>query len=499
MNDRASLWGPKIDPYSFNFDPSETKDLETAHAYLYAVHSAYHPARIQRDLLSFDLGVGDLEKTIRFDHMSVNLRRYMDTTGEAKTQDNSFRVFRNYYGFLCVRYLIHLTCVTILRETNTMGNLAGYLHSQTNWNQVSKAVALVALSQASRATTTAALWKRFSAIFTRASFVEDMMAGSFSAILVIQMLWSDRGSLLSLYMRGLLPGCSLLILASLKLLAEGGDMPGIAGSYPWLLELGYRLYLLGSRQDRQISRLVCVTAIEKKGFLGTETSRFIDPKDSRMILSAYSDLLLVWRRDAFRTKDIPIEFVSHMATFAMGYSAFDPSATDEERIGTARTALQFLWLLFEHRGQIPMPDHSKIRDNSIASFSFVARVQSEISTKANHYQLSQMLADVEFVALVGRVLLLITEANEVSSTDHSFRKLPEILHDLQYTIDESTSIAPELFHESGIEWAKVLVQFSIWMVMGTMDLEKNADVLSHMHWELATSDGHQPYCMPVGD
>ncbi|KAG9103139.1 hypothetical protein FRC07_010078, partial [Ceratobasidium sp. 392] len=136
-------------------------------------------------------------------------------------------VFKSYYGFLCVRYLVHATCLAILGTVHyDMGAFIGSLPQNASWSDSSTRVAAEALKQAAQATQTAASLEDYHRVLEGSQFFDlfgDQPTEDSHRAFIIMMLWKDRGSFLRLYQRGLLPGCTLLFMIALKQLPVGLD------------------------------------------------------------------------------------------------------------------------------------------------------------------------------------------------------------------------------------------------------------------------------------
>ncbi|KAG9087476.1 hypothetical protein FS749_002893 [Ceratobasidium sp. UAMH 11750] len=129
-------------------------------------------------------------------------------------------------------------------------------------------------------------------------------------------------------------------------------------------------------------------------------------------------------------------------------------------IDTAHAALQFLWVLLESRGRIPVEDHHKIRLYAKSIFEFFQYLQRKrVLTPAKQHRFAEMLAKAEIIALVGRILLLVLEdGNEFKNVELVDETVAE-LFELENIIHKSETVARELFLDSKIEWAKVLHRF----------------------------------------
>ncbi|KAG8778624.1 hypothetical protein FRC12_024885 [Ceratobasidium sp. 428] len=216
-----------------------------------------------------------------------------------------------------------------------------------------------------------------------------------------------------------------------------------------------------------------------KTYWSPESNRFVHSEDSRAVSHAYLALLFVWRRRGWNTKSLPINFVTHLAMFILYMSGSDPAATVRQRIAAAEAAFTFLWLVFEYRGRIPLSDHVNIRYFILPAVIHLQQIQERISTQREQRELAQMLVEVDFTSLAGRVLLLVSgEGNEFQDTE-CFDELTGAIYALQDVISESASISPELFIDSKIEWGKAFIQLGMWRVWGKGNLDLDGCCIPH--------------------
>ncbi|KAG8708643.1 hypothetical protein FRC09_001118 [Ceratobasidium sp. 395] len=226
----------------------------------------------------------------------------------------------------------------------------------------------------------------------------------------------------------------------------------------YLQDLGFRLYLVGSHRDRQILHHVCLSATQKDIDWGKHI-RVESPEDSRVIAEAFFNLYLVSQRSV-DTKALPIDFMAHLAGFVLHITGWTPELTADEVIDVAYAALQFLWLLLEHRVRILAADQHKVRLCASYVFGFFGHLQNKrISTKQEQTRLAGMLAQAEIVALAGRVLLLVLEEGGEFQGLELLNEAISGTAELEASLSKSVAIAPELFLDSKLEWAKVYAQF----------------------------------------
>ncbi|KAG8777662.1 hypothetical protein FRC12_000263 [Ceratobasidium sp. 428] len=136
------------------------------------------------------------------------------------------QIFGHYYGFLCFRHFLHLSCFFTLQMTHTPTTRLEILHSNAGWKDLSNLMAVIALDEAGKAIEDASSFGEFCEMFTNPSFLgsvsEKGTPGRLAGI-IITLLWSNADALLVLCFQGLLPGFSLFLLVLSKLLPISPD------------------------------------------------------------------------------------------------------------------------------------------------------------------------------------------------------------------------------------------------------------------------------------
>ncbi|KAG9077758.1 hypothetical protein FRC06_008724 [Ceratobasidium sp. 370] len=355
------------------------------------------------------------------------------------------------------------------------------------------------------------------------NIIPGQSLGEVDALGLARLIWEDRGSFSTLSSRGLLPGCTLLLLAALKQLSTHSDKDRYLTDVYYLQDLGFRLYLVGSRRDQQVLVPVCLFATVKDAETPRGINIFISPEDSHAIARAYSGLLHVWKQYGSGPKLTPASLVGHLANFVANMTMLNPSATTQEYIDITSTSFRYLWLHFEHKDQIPVEQHAHTRGYTMTHLTTLRLLQQrKISTQEDKHKFVQMLADIEIISLIGRVLLLITEeGSDIQNTEPLAMTLIP-LSEFKDVLDFSVSIAPELLRDSKIEWAKILAHLRFLITMGMVKRKGKSDSATHYlssvlnswtqyasslqdrrpvlqdHWQLSTSDSHKLVCDQSG-
>ncbi|KAG8722220.1 hypothetical protein FRC09_006602 [Ceratobasidium sp. 395] len=454
---QEDLWGPEFDEYSTQkFEPKLT-DMPQSEVDRFLKKYQVPPLQdLESQLCETDPRVGTLDDVAGVSIISsINrLWRYM----QAQSKEDG-RALKHYYGFILLRHMLFATSSAILHATGTIYPVIQSLHSDASWNDWARTVAFRAIDITAGAMADPGSFGHFCKLFTQEPFISDAFGRKDTQPnLLVTALFDARDRFLTLCARGLVPGCALLLLALLNLLEEFSARENLRAQMVFLQDLSFRLYLVGSNPDRQILHYVCISASQGGVDWSDENKRFKSLEDTQTIVKAYYGLFLVSQQQV-DISTIPIHFMGHLAGFVLHTAAWTPEMTTEQVIDAAQIAVQFFWLLLERRGRLPTTDHSKVRfyaANLFGFFGFLQRIR--ILTREDQRKLAKMLAQTEIVALMGRVLLLVLEnGKEFQNTellDWTIQEMSKLIE----PINKSAKVAPELFLDSMIEWAKVYVQ-----------------------------------------
>ncbi|KAG8699763.1 hypothetical protein FRC12_010041 [Ceratobasidium sp. 428] len=469
---KKPAWGPFVDPHVFTFEPKLSDAI-----------AMDMPEKIWEDNLDKTMSLktvmshllydGLTQPLLRFSDMVMNLQKHIMVYGVY--DGNNHAVTRQYYGFLSIRFLVHLVCCTILEKTAKL-DLKKYAELEMSWSDTSIGIADAALDEAARALTSPILWRQFLDRFHHPDFVGfNNDVPRVSVPLSIQALWDDRGSILIFYMRGELPGLALLLLVLSEIIsAKPSNHERGTGPYSQLQDLAFRLYLVGSPREQQILERICMAIIKKSPAVNMNSNRFFSADDTSTMSRVYSNLVIALEQDNRRSGTLPIDLVFHLIMLIYDLTISNSSTTDKERLSTIRASFRLLWLLFESRaGRIPSNDHPKVRCCAAATFSYF-RVSVEDSAKESRPELARTLADFEVIGLAGRISLLLTSEGTTYFNDewNSSAQWIKEIGKFQKVFSPFALDYPDLFYESKLEWAKIVDHFEFtWIIKpAKMDL-----------------------------
>ncbi|KAG9088799.1 hypothetical protein FRC07_012471, partial [Ceratobasidium sp. 392] len=306
--------------------------------------------------------------------------------------------------------------------------------------------------------------------FTRnSSFTRDSKGVEMDSAALVSVLWESRDKFFVLCSRGLLPGCSLLLLTMFTLLSIRHQTDTTMGLALTLLQdLVLRTYLVGSHRDRQILHFICPHIIPQNEM---EWSTGIkSPEDSRAIAGSFTGLLLVTQHSA-NVKNTPIDFMGYLVGFVFHATKLNPTVTASEMIEVAETSLQFLWLLLHEYGRIAAKDQHKVRFYAATFYRFLGFIEREhTSTSKDRLGFARLLARGEVMALTGRVVLLMLEEGKEFKNVELHARLIQDMNELEEPFKQLEAVDPELFSDSKLEWGKVFAQIAIFVEMRRNEL-----------------------------
>ncbi|KAG8735290.1 hypothetical protein FRC10_010765 [Ceratobasidium sp. 414] len=495
MSSEASdedLWGPELDQYSRDFEPFISEiSWET-----FTDFSGSHEV-LTLDGLETTLGLSDPRRS-DFHQAELSISDAMKML-LLYTMDGQ-PIFKHYWGFLCVRYILHATCLTLLEEVGMLDGVLKLLPPSVNWNEFSEAIAYAASGIAADTVTTPVLPRILNQIFSETRFSKFEGTIESDAGYLIRELWLDRESFFTLCSNGLLPGCALLFLAAWKWLpTEPRDR--FRGYCSFLQDLCYRLYLVGSNEDLQVVHRVCMYMIDKDMEWDRFRERFVSSEDSRELTWAYGELLSAARSDQSIVEVLSVEIMGLVGKFVLEMLMVDDTATLQEILVVNHQNFEFLWLFLEHRGRVSLVDGDKIKSITSTTFMFTANTQTHlVKTREDQLDFARMLAASEIVSLMARMLLTVMDKGkafpcnfihvylliDIPCLGYVFRGMEEwgpllgSVFRLGEALDKSISHAPELFHDSKIEWAKFLGHLGLDVRLGVRDDTGKAKFLREM-------------------
>ncbi|KAG8699093.1 hypothetical protein FRC09_006842 [Ceratobasidium sp. 395] len=211
------IWGPSFEEYSTrDFEPHETEpDAETEG--FYDKYQAFHLKTVQNSLFRLDPR-DPPEDMIPLGFLVYGMGRYSNVNKKCP-------IFKHYYGFICVRHLIQGACYTLLSQSDNLDQLKSLPRSAT-WGEMSRVLAFKAMDVTVEMAQDDQLFEMLLNTLSGASSDQGQEMEESYALMILSSLWFDRNSFMILCLRGLLPGCALLLLATYRFLLKEFDKRG---------------------------------------------------------------------------------------------------------------------------------------------------------------------------------------------------------------------------------------------------------------------------------
>ncbi|KAG8724627.1 hypothetical protein FRC09_016385 [Ceratobasidium sp. 395] len=121
------------------------------------------------------------------------------------------RIFKYYYGFVCVRHLLHHLCLIFLERIFALNRLGESIPGYASWTVVSRTVAARALDLSAAMMLNPTLHDELGKLFVGSPYFGTDALGKAHFSSIVHLLWNDRDSFLTLCSLNLLPGCGLFL------------------------------------------------------------------------------------------------------------------------------------------------------------------------------------------------------------------------------------------------------------------------------------------------
>ncbi|QRV94982.1 MYND Zn-finger protein [Ceratobasidium sp. AG-Ba] len=452
MGARDSIWGPQLNEYSRPGFTSED------------FHSTYPPTDGFQQIYGIP-PLPSVEVMMLMSHPNnknsdfepIGILRNMIVVFEDYLKMYKAKIFKYYYGFIFIRFFVHAACGIVLKQTNNLKNLlrSTLIHIE-DWHQCSRIMAHAALDIAARDVPTSGSSNGDLYTDSVVDLVPDEYLMDLDAPSILRVIWEDRDSFLTLCARGLLPGVAVFLIVAFKTMQFTGDED-------------CRVYLVGSHRDRQILQAVSyLVSSSGTSLLGMEEQDFVSAKDVAALSRAYSGLITLWQQQPLSTKPIPVMQIGTLGMIITSMLARKP-ASDWVLVEVAAASLRSLWLLLEHRVQIPPDDQKRVRGYTAGFLKYITDASRVFSTKEGLRNIAQVIANCEVMSLVGRIILMATQEGRESEDLDMLDDLANYFAALKKTIEGSMTILPELFVDSTSEWSKVMKHLNSLENLGIVD------------------------------
>ncbi|KAG9078160.1 hypothetical protein FRC06_008505, partial [Ceratobasidium sp. 370] len=358
MQSQQQPWGPGLNYYSQNFDPRKSSVSEEAVTTFYNTHGILPLAALENILCRPEI----VEKKVkiigaRLSEIMELFKRYM-VANEAK-------IFKNYYQFLCVRQILHLTCLAIISNPHPTNHFYCTLDTTASYKTQTDTVARRVMWEVGEGATGEWVAGTILQMAMRLAQISGESGGSTDFLLVIRKLWEDRDSFLTLCTRGLLPGCPLLLFEAYTLGPKGEGQ----GEFCMLLkDLYLRHYLVGSNHDLQVIAETCQDALSR---CKRQDHQAVNSQDSRAISQACASLLYAFQHKLANDESLSMDVAGYLSDLVLEVVGSDPLAIIEELASATHCALKYFWLFLTCPNEISVKDQIRIRWFVSCIFKFI--------------------------------------------------------------------------------------------------------------------------------
>ncbi|KAG8704071.1 hypothetical protein FRC09_003789 [Ceratobasidium sp. 395] len=473
MEFEEQIWGPGIDQYSRNFNLRPREALEGEDQ---TSGNSELPLLPDLELLlysqPFDPGNDDDDATEQSLTRATRIvRNYMAQSRR--------KVFDTYYGFLCIRHLMQLLCLSVLRETDDLGFLDS-LSVNVSWVTLSQAISVRALQKAND---TLALDSSLAGLYKTlpfSGFGRDDSGAERDGLFLSRILWADRATFLRLSILGLLPGLSVFLLALLRITPAKSEKNLKHQQCVFVQDLSLRHYLVGSKLDRSVLQHAAMIRGDRKSDW-MSMNRVVDQDDSRRIANAYTALLQVSQRDVSNAKLLSVEVIGRLGLFVLTTVRSPTPIAPLQLTALMCTSIEFFWLLLEHRPRISVLDWDDIMYYASCIIALIRSLEKRrIRTDEDKVAFSKALGDADIHSLVGRTLLLVTLEGRMGSRPGGYVDLwGDFLSTallISQSVAYSSQFTPEHILLARYAWLKVWEQIEVFWGLSASDVDQDPKV-----------------------
>ncbi|KAG8751834.1 hypothetical protein FRC12_012235, partial [Ceratobasidium sp. 428] len=441
--------GPRFSEYSRSeFEPPIPDVSDQEVQAFYNTHGMHSLASLEASLRKLDprsLAPG----SINMGDIKLAIDNYMAVNGDC-------RIFKYYYGFVCVRHLLHHLCLIFLERRSTLSRLCESIPGYASWTVVSRTVAARALDLSAAMMLNPTLHDELGKLFVGSPYFGTDTLGKAYFSSIVELLWNDRDSFLTLCSLNLLPGCGLFLAIAFRATFFDVDEVALKQNAPRLRDLMFRVYLVGSDRDRHIFRCSCKDVLEFAIPRNNSGRDFISQEDSLTIARAYSGLLSLWQRTEPIGDRVPTGITLMLSGYVLCVSAMHHRIEAQAKLDVVDTSMQLFWFILEHSSCIPLEPHLGFMYYGL-NLLYCLEIMEDLYklTAADRLIRSRIIAKGELVGLMGRILLLILSHESLFQETEYLEIIFKRLSALREIIGDSVTTAPRLFRDSKIEWAKV--------------------------------------------
>ncbi|CAE6430182.1 unnamed protein product [Rhizoctonia solani] len=518
-------WGPPLSEYMPTFENRLTESFDKFITNQESISEALNDL-IPLNLLETTLAVGENMHKVGFQHGDKVFPVLLSTIRKY-TNLHKGGIFDYYYGFLCIRHLIRMVCIGAMRQCKRLDKFLNNIGSDAPWQEVTEDLAASTLESMITVlcSENAAVVENLLGMLSRSghAFVVDGGLSHEDVEFLIQTLWKDRKSLISLRVCGLLPGlpAMLFVLSEMTVLSKNSVI-----KRPWLAleDLIFRCYIGDTNNpEREILRQLCVYI---ESFV---LSRYhaisidyvpADKEDPRIVAEAYCAVFTP-PMELSLAPIIQLDIATMLFRWVLELLGWKkgPLAGEDLVPHIIKSAMARLTLEIDREWSGPMLKQSRAFTNRYASevFGYTSSlvINEQVLTSNVQKALMEMFMEFDFHGLAGRVLMLVTR--ETSLEPPSFDELYMSCRQMNKAFIILPTPPPEQLASIALVWRKVFLvlmhhqQSSLthapreligeaieaWDLLRPPSVKRPPDLFectNPRHWSLGTSDSHRLKC-----
>ncbi|CAE6533086.1 unnamed protein product [Rhizoctonia solani] len=459
-------WGPTLHEYMPVFEERLGESLDKYMANEEAVFEVPNDL-IPLNLLETALAVGENMHKVGFQR-GDKVFPVLVSAIRGYTKLHKGGIFGHYYGFLCVRHLIRMVCISAMRQCKRFDIFLAGVQSDAPWQDVTESLAASSLDSmiAVLCSENTAVIENLLGILSQGgrAFVIDGGLSYDDVEFLILTLWKDRKSLLLLRSCGLLPGLPalLFVLGEMTILSKSSII-----QRPWLAleDIIFRCYIGDTNNlERTILRQLCVYiesyVLNRYRAISIDYEP-ADKEDPRIVAEAYCTVFTP-PMELSLAPIVQLDIATMLFRWVLellGWQSRGPLVGEDLVPHVIKSAMARLTLEIDREVSGPMTPNRRAFTNRYAGevFGYTSSLvlQEQIPTSNVKEALVQMFMDFDFHEVAGRVLMLVTR--ETSNQPPSFDELRTSFRQMNKAFAALPSPSSEQLASIAILWRKVFL------------------------------------------
>ncbi|QRV94421.1 MYND Zn-finger protein [Ceratobasidium sp. AG-Ba] len=366
-------------------------------------------------------------------------------------------IFGRYYGYLLVRYYIHLSLLEMFQRTAFSEEFHESLAKLEHYEDKTQAMAMVLVEKIG--VTSREQRKEALIVECGRAFEGGILLS------LLRSIWEDRGSFLTLCARGCLPG-SAAILFGFYSWVPGQSEHEHANYLIMITELYLRLFLVGSNRDRQIPLVYSSSVLDRIFSTRRDFNFFdaVDKADEKALIQAHSDLVFTLEHNLEFAHSLSIDTLSLLCHCVNKIPSLSCTSPVNDLAKIFLGSLRYFWIVL-CRPCIPgaVTDTLYMMTRTLAMIEFTCKRRGGVD------EWVQMLLDCDYISMIGRALMLGIQFGD----GVAIMEWICVAHDtLKPGLVAFTRSSHQLFQESILAWLKLFSYLNL-TALGLQDCKLN--------------------------